>query len=352
MRIAQVSPLYERVPPIAYGGTERVVAYLTDELVERGHEVTLFASGDSITRAELVPGCERSLRLGGNEDPIAAHVAMIDEVFRRAERGDFDVIHFHTDYLHFPLLDREPYPALTTTHGRLDLGDHAPLFRRFAHLRFASISDAQRAPMSWLDWIGTVHHGLPIDLHPAGSGGGYLAFLGRLSPEKGCEDAIAIAARAGLPLAIAGKRDRHDLDYCRERLDPLIAGPGVEFIGEIGGRAKDDFLGGARALLFPIDWPEPFGLVMIEAMACGTPVIAYRRGSVPEVIDHGVTGFVVDSIDEAVRAVDRCAHLDRATVRATFEARFSAARMADDYLALYDQLGSQHGRDLVRHLAG
>jgi glycosyltransferase involved in cell wall biosynthesis len=353
MRIAQVSPLYERVPPIAYGGTERVVAYLTDELVARGHDVTLFASGDSETRATLVPGCAKALRLGGcDEDPIAAHVAMIDEVFRRADR--FDVIHFHTDYLQFLVLDREPHVAVTTTHGRLDLRDHADVYRRFAHHAFVSISDAQRAPMPWLGWRRTVHHGLPLDLHPfrAGARGDYLAFLGRLSPEKGCDVAIEIARRAGLPLKIAGKRDRRDRTYLEQRLDPLLArSPHVEYVGEIGGRVKDELLGDARALLFPIAWPEPFGLVMIEAMACGTPVVAFRRGSVPEVIDPGVTGAIVDDVDGAVRALDDVARLDRAAVRATFERRFSARRMADDYLALYHDLIEQeqgHGRDLVR----
>jgi glycosyltransferase involved in cell wall biosynthesis len=358
MRIAQVSPLYERVPPIAYGGTERVAAYLTEELAARGHDVTLFASGDSETSATLVPGCPRALRLGGcAEDPIAAHVAMIDEVFRRADRGDFDVIHFHTDYLHFLVLDREPHAAVTTVHGRLDLGDHVEVYRRFAHHDFVSISGAQRAPMPWLGWRRTVYHGLPLDLHPFSEGrGDYLAFLGRLSPEKGCEVAIEIARRVGLPLKIAGKRDKHDLAYIEQQLEPLLARSShVEYVGEIGGRVKDEFLGNARALLFPIDWPEPFGLVMIEAMACGTPVVAYPRGSVPEVIDDGVTGFVVDDLDGAVAAVEQIDHVDRAGVRATFERRFSASRMADDYLALYQDLIEQeqgNGRDFVRRRVG
>ena len=335
MRIAQVSPLYERVPPIAYGGTERVVSWLTEELVARGHDVTLFASGDSQTSAELVAGCDVPLRDAGVADPIAPHVAMIDEVFDRIANGEFDVAHFHTDYLHLPLLAREGCAAVTTLHGRLDLVEHRACFRRFAALDFVSISDAQRAPMPWLGWRATVHHGLPRALHPFSPGrGGYLAFLGRVSPEKGLPAAIEIARRAGLRLKIAGKRDRSERAYHRE-IDHLLREPHVEWVGEIGGHTKDEFLAGARALLFPIDWPEPFGLVMIEAMACGTPTIAYRRGSVPEVIDHGESGFVVDTLDAAVRACAAAAELDRAAVRACFDRRFTVERMTDDYLDVY-----------------
>jgi glycosyltransferase involved in cell wall biosynthesis len=355
LRVAQVAPLYEPVPPIAYGGTERVVGWLTDELMRRGHDVTLFASGDSITRARLIPGCARSLRADGCEDAIGYHVAMLDDVFRRAAHGDFDVLHFHTDYLHLPLLEREWHPAVTTLHGRLDLRCHQGVFRRFAHHHFVSISDAQRAPMPWLGWAATIHHGLPRDLHHASADGGdYLAVLGRLSPEKGLEDAIEIAARAGRRLRVAGKMDRHDQRYI-ERVRPLLALPHVEFVGEIGGAVKDAFLAGASALLFPIDWPEPFGLVMIEAMACGTPVIAYRRGSVGEVIDDGDTGFIADGIDGAVAAVARAATLDRAAVRAGFERRFTVERMIDDYLRVYRELlerKEDHARGVARHGVG
>jgi glycosyltransferase involved in cell wall biosynthesis len=355
MRIALISPLYERVPPAGYGGTERVVSWLTEELVRRGHDVTLFASGDSITCAKLVPGCPRALRLDGCEDPIAYHLAMVDEVFRRAARREFDVLHFHTEYLHLPLLDREPHAAVTTLHGRLDLACHEGVFRRFARHPFVSISDAQRAPVPWLTWAGTVHHGLPRGLHPfAAAGGDYLAFLGRLSPEKGLEGAIEIAARAGLPLKIAGKKDRAERAY-HAQIEPLLAQPHVEYVGEIGGHVKDEFLGGARALIFPIEWPEPFGLVMIEAMACGTPVVAYRRGSVPEVIDHGATGFVVEDADAAVRAIGELDRIDRGFVRKTFERRFSVERMTDDYLAIYRDLLERrepHGRDATRRSAG
>jgi glycosyltransferase involved in cell wall biosynthesis len=348
MRIAQVSPLYERVPPVAYGGTERVVSYLTEGLVRRGHEVTLFATGDSITSATLVAGAPRGLRLEADcTDAIIHHVAMIDEVLQRA--GDFDVLHFHTDYLHFPLLAHLDLPALTTLHGRLDLPDYVRCFRRFADLDFVSISDAQRTPMPWLSWTSTVYHGLPPDLHtPVARTGDYLAFLGRMSPEKGFEDAVEIARRAGLPLRCAGKLDRNDQTYIDEKVRPLLASPGIEYVGEIGGRDKDEFLGGAAALLFPICWPEPFGLVMIEAMACGTPVVAFRAGSVPEVIDEGITGFIVDDVDAAVRAVPRALALDRGDVRATFDRRFSAERMVDDYLEIYRELvarGRGHGRE-------
>jgi glycosyltransferase involved in cell wall biosynthesis len=352
MKIAQISPLFERVPPVGYGGTERVVSYLTEELVRRGHEVTLFASGDSVTSAELVPGCARALRLEGKTQAhLPYHLTMIDEVFARID--EFDLLHFHIDCIHFPLTARHSVPALTTLHGRLDLDDIHQCYERFKNLSFVSISDHQRAPMPWLDWAGTVHHGLPLDLHtPVERPGEHLAFLGRMSPEKGAETAIEIAARAGLPIRLAGKIDEADASYCEQRLRPLFAAPGVAYVGEIGGAAKDEFLGAARALLFPIDWPEPFGLVMIEAMACGTPVVAFRRGSVPEVIDDGVTGFVVDTIDDAVAAVGACGSLDRRRIRATFEERFSATRMTDDYLRLYQDLierGASHARATHRH---
>ena len=338
MRIAQVAPLYERVPPQSYGGTERVVSYLTEELVRQGHEVTLFASGDSLTQARLVAPCAKSLRLDKNSvDPLASHVLMLEMVFREAR--SFDLIHFHIDYLHFPLARRYRRPNVTTLHGRLDLPELPALYREFPEMPVISISDAQRGPLPWANWQGTVHHGLPLDLHSfREQPGEYLAFLGRISPEKRVDRAIAIARRTGLKLKIAAKIDRADRSYYEKEIKKLFDDPVVEYIGEIGGRAKDEFLGNARALLFPIDWPEPFGLVMIESLACGTPVIAWRCGSVPEVIDDGVTGFIVDSVDDAVRAVQRVPSLSRQRCREVFEHRFSVERMARDYLAIYERL--------------
>jgi glycosyltransferase involved in cell wall biosynthesis len=338
MRVAQVSPLYESCPPRLYGGTERVVSYLTEELVRQGHEVTLFSSGDSQTKATLRSSCDRALRLDPScKDPLPHHLVMLNRVARSAEA--FDIIHFHADFLHFPLFARLWGKTLTTAHGRLDLPDLPPLLHEFPIMPLVSISDAQRAPVQWANWHGTVHHGLPTDLYLPGPGdGGYLAFIGRISPEKGVEKAIQIARRVGIPLKIAAKIDKADLDYYNDRIKGLLKGQGVEFIGEIGDRDKGEFLGQAIALLFPIDWPEPFGLVMIEAMANGTPVIAFRRGSVPEIIDDGVTGFVVDSVDRAVAAVPRATALDRGAIRHRFEARFSAERMARDYVELYDGL--------------
>jgi glycosyltransferase involved in cell wall biosynthesis len=345
MRIAQVAPLYERVPPQSYGGTERVVSYLTEELVKQGHEVTLFASGDSVTQARLVAPCPRSLRLDKNcVDPLAHHILMLEMVFREAKR--FDLIHFHIDYLHFPLTRRYGVPSVTTLHGRLDLPDLPALYREFREMPVVSVSNAQRRPLPWANWQGTVYHGLPLDLHtlhePCSSPGQtqeeYLAFLGRISPEKRVDRAIEIARRTGLKLKIAAKIDRADREYFEKEIKHLFEDPLVEYIGEIGGRTKDEFLGNARALLFPIDWPEPFGVAMIEALACGTPVIAWRCGSVPEVIDEGVTGFIVESLEEAVQAVARVASLSRRRCREVFEQRFSAARMAQDYLAIYERL--------------
>src|ERR1700760_4142850 len=326
LRIAQVSPLYESCPPQLYGGTERVVSYLTEELVRQGHEVTLFASGDSQTEAKLRAACDRALRLDSRcRDPLPHHLVMLNRVARSAE--EFDIIHFHVDFLHFPLFARLQGKTLTTAHGRLDLPDLPPLFHEFKMMPLVSISDAQRAPVPWANWQGTVHHGLPTDLYLPGRGdGGYLAFIGRISPEKGVEKAINIARRAGIPLKIAAKVDKPDLDYYNAKIKRLLKEPGVEFIGEIGDRDKGEFLGRAIALLFPIDWPEPFGLVMIEAMANGTPIIAFRRGSVPEIVDEGVTGFIVDSVDAAVAAVPRAAALDRSRVRRCFEKRFSVER--------------------------
>ena len=341
MRIAQVAPLYESVPPQLYGGTERVVAFLTDELVRLGHDVTLFASGDSQTRATLVPAWPRALRLGGHcRDDLAPHVLMIEQVARRAE--EFDIIHFHVAQLHFPVARRLSVPHVTTMHGRLDLPELRPFYCEFNDMPVVSISDAQRAPLPEAHWVGTVHHGLPTDLfefHP--EAGTYLAFLGRFSPEKRVDRAIAIATACGLPLRIAAKVDPVDRNYFERDIQPLLDNPLIEFIGEIGEAQKNEFLGRAKALLFPIDWPEPFGLVMIEALACGVPVIAFRGGSVPEVIDEGVTGFIVDTLDGAIDATRQSGMLDRGACRAVFERRFSVTRMATDYVQLYQELMEQ-----------
>ncbi len=340
MRIAVVSPLIESVPPTHYGGTERVVSYLTEELVALGHEVTLFASGDSRTRARLVPCCERALRLDPRvSDYTPHHVLLVQQVFERAE--EFDILHFHIDYLHYPLFSRRPWKTVTTLHGRQDLWDPQPLYRRFPQMPLVSISDAQREPLRGLPlcWAGTVHHGLPLDLYrPSADHRGYALFLGRIAPEKRPDRAIRIARRAGVPLKIAAKVDRADRRYFEDAIAPMLTAPEVEFLGEVDDRGKQELLAGAVALLFPIDWPEPFGLVMIEAMACGTPVIAWRCGSVPEIVEPGVTGWIVSSEQEAVRALEAADILDRRRVRTGFERRFSARRMAREYLAIYERL--------------
>jgi glycosyltransferase involved in cell wall biosynthesis len=341
MHIAQIAPLAESVPPKLYGGTERVVAWLVDGLVDLGHKVTLFASGDSGTRASLHPVCPKALRLAKKAmDPVAASAALLEAVARRAR--EFDVIHVHIDWLHLPLLSRLGVPFLTTMHGRLDLPGLTGVIRDFPRESFISISNHQRLPLSEANWSGTVYHGLPADLFkPCYEQGSYLAFLGRLAPEKGPERAIRIAHGAQMPLRIAAKIPRSERRYFRECLEPKIDGTMVKLIGEVNDEAKAPFLAGATALLFPIDWPEPFGLVMIEAMACGTPVIAYRAGSVPEIIDEGITGFVVESEEQAIEAVHRAGQLDRRRVRACFEERFTAARMAADYANHYQSLVSQ-----------
>lgn len=338
MRIAQVAPLYESVPPKLYGGTERVVSWLTEELVRLGHEVTLFASGDSLTTARLVAGCPQSLRLSpGCNDPLPHHFLLLQEVLR--ERENFDLIHFHVDYLHFPLSRGEQLQHVSTLHGRLDIPDLVPLYQEFSDMPLVSISDAQRRPLSWANWLSTVHHGLPEDsLHPCSEDGKYLAFLGRTSPEKGLEQAIHIAKRVGMPLKIAAKIDKADVEYFQARIKPLLDHPLIEFIGEIGFSEKCDFLGNAAALLFPINWPEPFGIVMIEALACGIPVIAYPFGSVPEIIEDGVTGFLVNDVDSAARAVRRLDRIDRAVCRQRFEERFTVQRMTQEYLAVYERV--------------
>jgi glycosyltransferase involved in cell wall biosynthesis len=338
LRIAVVAPLFESVPPRLYGGTERVVSWLTEELVAQGHDVTLFATGDSRTSARLHSVAPQGLRLDDQcRDPAAWHVAMLHDVVERAR--DFDLIHFHTDHAHFPIVRAARLRALTTLHGRLDLPELQPLFARYPDMALVSISDAQRKPLPHAGWLRTIHHGLPRDLlHGHGQRGKYLAFLGRISPEKGPDRAIRIARRAGVPLRIAAKVESGDRAYFESQVKPLLDGPGVEFIGEIGEHEKDEFLGNALALLFPIDWPEPFGVVMIEAMACGTPVIAWKRGSVPEVVEPGVTGWVVEDEHAAVAAVAACGFFDRNACRRRFEERFTAERMAADYAALYDEL--------------
>jgi glycosyltransferase involved in cell wall biosynthesis len=338
MRIAQVAPLAEAVPPKLYGGTERVVSWLTEELVAQGSDVTLFASGDSQTSAKLVPCAPEGLRLRGIGDFTASHLVMLDQVRRRAD--EFDIIHMHVDVLPFPLFGDLSHKSLVTLHGRLDLPDFRPIYEAFPSIPLVSISNAQRAPMPpHINWLATVHHGLDPDAyHFHEKGGDYLAFLGRISPEKRPDRAIEIAKKAGMRLRIAAKVDPMDEEYFRTKIVPLLEDSAIEFVGEVGDEEKLDFLGNARALLFPIDWPEPFGLVMIEAMAVGTPVIAWRNGSVPEVVSDGVSGAIVETVDDAVKAVSTISTCDRRTVRQYFETRFTARRMATDYLAAYKKL--------------
>lgn len=338
MRIAQVAPLHESVPPQLYGGTERIVSYLTEELVRLGHEVTLFASGDSRTSARLNSVTPYGLRLDRKcQDPLPHHFVMLDQVFASAH--EFDLVHFHTDYLHFLAAHRTAIKHVTTLHGRLDIPDLIPLYQRFSDVPLVSISDNQRKPLPWANWRATVSHGLPENLYRFyPERGAYLAFIGRVSPEKRVDRAIEIAQRAGIPLRISAKIDKVDASYFAERIRPLLNDPLIEYAGEITEQEKEAFLGNALAVLFPIDWPEPFGLVMIEAMACGTPVIAYHHGSVPEVIQHGVTGFIVENQDEAVKAVNRVVGLDRSLCRRAFEQRFTVSRMARNYLSVYQDL--------------
>lgn len=339
MRIAQIAPLIESVPPRLYGGTERIVSYLTEELVGLGHDVTLFASGDSITAANLVPCVPKALRLDTSVlDPIPYYMLMLDRVRQRVD--DFDVLHFHIDQFHFPLFRSIAGRTVTTLHGRQDLPDLLALYMGFGDMPLVSISNAQRLPVPNANFAGTVHHGIPTHLHraTAEARGGYLAFLGRISPEKRPDRAIAIARALGIPLKIAAKVDRADEVYFKTQIEPLLGGGGVEFIGEINDQQKTQFLGDAQALLFPVDWPEPFGLSMIEAMACGTPVLAFRCGSVPEIVEDGVTGAIVETMEEAIAALPRVIALDRKKVRQRFEQRFSATRMAKDYVGIYRSL--------------
>src|ERR1700691_1455066 len=338
MHIAQVAPLTEAIPPKLYGGTERVVSWLTEELIALGHEVTLFASGDSVTSARLEAGWPRALRLdGGVRDPNALHMMMLERVYQRA--AQFDFLPFHLDYYPFSLFSRQSTPFVTTLHGRLDLPEHQPVFDTFSSVPVVSISNSQRRPLPQAGWVRTVHHGLPERLlMPKPVKPSYFAFLGRIAPEKGIDRAIRIAQHCGMPLKVAAKVDRADQDYYDEQIKPMMKSGNVEFIGEINDQDKSEFLSGATALLVPIDWPEPFGLVMIEAMACGTPVIAFNRGSVPEIIEDGLTGYIVEDINGAIGAVDRLSHLSRTNIRQKFEERFTARRMAQDYLSAYRSL--------------
>jgi glycosyltransferase involved in cell wall biosynthesis len=344
MKIAQVSPLYESVPPKLYGGTERVVYNLTEELIARGHEVTLFASGDSSTNAKLIPACKSALRLDEDcIDPYIYHFNMMEIVEKQAR--NFDIIHSHIDYLYFPIMRRSNNIYLTTLHGRLDIPELGPLFREFNEIPLVSISDSQRIPVADSNWKGTVYHGLPLDLYQFNrKGGNYLVFVGRVSPEKRVDRAIEIAKDAGIQIRIAAKVDKADKDYFESKISPMLDHPLVDFIGEVGEKEKEELLGNALGLVYPIDWPEPFGLAMIEAMACGTPVIAYNSGSVPEIIDEGITGFIVNSHEEAVEAVKKLAGIDRKRCRLLFEKKFSVERMADDYLLIYESMINDFGR--------
>ena len=347
MRIAQVAPLYESVPPRLYGGTERVVSWLTEELVREGHDVTLFASGDSLTNARLIPVCSRALRLDPQcIDPLAHHVNLLERVSQY--KSEFDIIHFHIDYLHFCMSRREGLHQLTTLHGRLDIPDLVPLYREFYEMPVVSISDSQRSPLPWLNWHGTVHHGMPEDvLQPCADSGKYLAFLGRVSPEKGLDAAIEIALRAEMPLKVAAKVDRADQGYYEKKIKPLLNSDLIEFIGEISDSEKNEFLGNAVAFLFPINWSEPFGIVLIEALACGVPVVGYPRGSVPEIIEDGVSGFLVNDAPEAAAALKNIAAIDRRKCRQSFELRFSAKRMAQDYLSIYQRIAQPESETIA-----
>lgn len=346
MRIAQVPPLYESIPPKLYGGTERVVSYLTEELVNQGHEVTLFGTKDSVTKANLYAVCDKAIRLNPDcRDAVAWHIYQLQLVMENA--NEFDIIHFHNDYLHFPLSSQGHYRHITTLHGRLDLEDLKPIYKKFYHVPVVSISNNQRKPLSHINWISTVYHGLPKTMYKCGDGkGNYLAFIGRISPEKRPDRAIEIAKRTGIPLKIAAKVDRADEEYFEEKIKPLLDHPLIEFIGEINDDQKGEFLGNALALIFPIDWPEPFGMVMIEALATGTPVIAFDHGSVPEIIEHGKTGFVVKDIEQAVEAVEKLNLISRTVCRKVFEQSFTSTVMAANYVALYEQISRKKGKIL------
>lgn len=338
MRIAQVSPLYESVPPKLYGGTERIVSYLTEELVRQGHEVTLFATGDSVTQARLIAPWCCALRLQDDcRDQIAHHYTMLEMVYK--EINNFDIVHYHIDYLHYPLSRRSSIPHISTLHGRLNIPDLVPLYKEYGDIPVVSISDSQRSPIPAINWQKTVYHGLPKYLYkPVHKSGSYFAFIGRFSPEKRVDRAIELAIKTGVPIKIAAKIEKLDIDYYENVVKPLLDHPLVEYVGEIGEDEKNEFLGNAMALIFLIDWSEPFGLVMIESMACGTPVIGWNIGSVPEIVDHGVSGYVVSTMEEAQLAVRKLPQLKRTLVRETFEHRFSVERMTGDYLAVYQKM--------------
>jgi len=348
MRIAQVAPLIETVPPESYGGTERIVSYLTEELVQLGHDVTLFASGGSVTSAKLVEISDCSVRSDPHvNDPLARSIVELEEVLKRAE--NFDLVHFHDGYLHFPLARRLEIPTLTTMHGRMDLPDLVSIFEEFAEMPLVSISDQQRSPMLFVNWVATIYHGLPENLYSfRAEPDDYVAFVGRICPEKRPDRAIEIAKRAGIPLKIAAKVDKVDEQYFESEIKPLLDNSLVDFVGEVNEAEKNVLLGGARALLFPIDWPEPFGLVMIEALACGTPVIAFGCGSVPEVLEHGKTGFIVHSVPQAGKALDNIETISRRVCRQEFETRYTSTQMAKNYVSVYEQLreSSGHGTEL------
>jgi len=351
MKIAQLSPLWESVPPQLYGGTERIVSYLTEELVRQGHDVTLFASGDSKTRAQLQTCCPRALRLHDtsliNRD---APLLLMQERALGAASAQYDIIHSHLDFLSFPMSRRAHAPVVTTLHGRLDLPEFQPIFNEYSEMPVVSISNAQRKPLPQANWAGTVYHGIPKNLYSLHERpGSYLAFLGRISPEKCPDHAIEIAKRVGIPLRIAAKVDPADQAYFKQKIERLLDHPLVEYVGEINDAEKNDFLGEAAALLCPYDWPEPFGLVLIEAMACGTPVLAYRQGSIPEIIDHGVTGYICDNIGEMAQAVAGLSLIDRARCREIFEQRFTVERMAKDYVAIYENMAAAHRPRLLAH---
>lgn len=338
MKIAQIAPLWESVPPQRYGGTERIVSYITEELVRQGHDVTLFASGDSVTAAKLEAICPQALRLNtGIFNRDAPQVLQQERAFGQMAE-EFDLIHSHLDFLGFPIARRVKTPVVTTLHGRLDLPELVPIFREFADMPLVSISASQRKPLPWCNWVGTVHHGLPDLYQPHYEPGKYLAYLGRMSPEKRPDHAIALAKRVGIPLKIAAKVDPADEAYFRAEIEPQLRHPLIEFIGEITDREKDDFVGNAIALVCPYDWPEPFGIVLIEALACATPVLAYRRGSIPEIIEPGISGFISETLDEMVASVANLGSIDRRACRAAFDRRFTAKRMVTDYLKIYDEL--------------
>jgi glycosyltransferase involved in cell wall biosynthesis len=349
MRIAQVAPLFEAVPPKLYGGTERVIHYLTEELVNMGHDVTLFASGDSITSAELIPIVNEALRLDPHcIDPLPHHIVQLEQVINLHK--SFDIIHFHTDYFHFPLSSRISTPVVTTLHGRLDIPDLQSLFNTFKDQPVVSISNSQRGPLPQANWIGTVYHGVPESLHKIGRGeAGYLAFMGRISPEKGVDKAIEIALKSATPLKIAAKVDKADKEYFELEIKHLLENPLIEFVGEISEGEKTAFLGKAKALLFPINWSEPFGMVVIEALSCGTPVIAFNRGSVPEIIDDGVSGYIVNNVEQALSALEKINTMLRTVVRKVFEEKYTANRMAKDYLKIYELLAGHSAHNSGNH---